>query len=251
MSEAFYSMGILCILYYVVIIGYTKNLKATFSPFWLIFGGLQCLIGAGIEKLPKWGIFTVQILCAVMLLIFMAVEIIILSGMLTMPKKGLPVIIVLGACIREGKISGSLKRRLDQALSYLNANPQTIAVVSGGQGRNEETTEALAMRNYLLQCGVEDERIIMEDKSRNTKENLENCLAYIKNKEQAVGIVTNNFHVYRAVKLAKYVGYKKVRSIMAGSDVVLFLNYMVREFFAVLYMYVRFGRKTQKESIDK
>lgn len=251
MGTAFYSIGILCLLYYIVIIAYTKNWKATFSGFWLIFGAVQFLIGAGVDRLPEWCMFIVQIIFTVMFLIFMAVEIIILSGMLTMSKKELPVIIVLGACIRGGRITGSLKKRLDKALAYLNANPETIAIVSGGQGRGEDMTESFAMKQYLLQCGVEEERIIMEDKSRSTKENLENSLLYLKNKKEAVGIVTNNFHMYRAVKMAKYTGYEKIRAVTASSDPVLFLNYMVREFFAVLYMYVKFGRKTRKEQIDK
>lgn len=251
MKSAFLSMGILSILYYVVIVLYTKNWKATFSPFWIIFGAIQFGVAAGVDKLADWEVMTVQVIFAVAFLLFMAVEIVILSGMLTMSKKELPFIIVLGACIRGGCITGALKRRLDKALSYLNENPKTVVIVSGGRGRGEDTTEAFAMKQYLLQYGVEEERIIMEEKSHSTKENLENSLVYLKKEKEMVGIVTNNFHMYRAVKIAKYIGYKNVRGIMANSDFVLFLNYMVREFFAVLYMYIQFGRKSQKEQIDK
>lgn len=251
MQTAFYSVGILCVLYYAAIIAYTKNWKATFSKFWLIFGGVQFVIGAGIDKLPQWTIAIIQITVGVLFLAFLAIEIIILSGMLVMPKKKLPVIIVLGACIRGEQITGALKKRLDKALEYLKENPETLVIVSGGKGRGEDTTEASAMRKYLLQCGVEEERIIMEETSHSTKENLENSSEYLKNNKEMVGIVTNNFHMYRAMKMAKYIGYKNARGITASSDMILFLNYMVREFFAVLYMYIRFGRKTKKEQIDK
>lgn len=251
MSTAFYCIGILCIAYYALIVYHTKNPKATFSRFWIGFGVLQFPVGFGVSKLPDWGIIVIQITVSVVFLIFMAVEVIILSGMLALPKKKLPVIIVLGACIHGSRISGALKRRLDKALAYLNENPETIAIVSGGKGRGEDTTEAFAMRRYLLQCGVEDERIIMEEDSHSTWENLENSILYLKNNKEPVGIVTNHFHMYRAMKLAKYAGYEKARGITASSDMVLFFNYMVREFFAVLHMHITFGRKTRKEQIDK
>lgn len=251
MDIAFYCMGILSLLYYVAVVAYTRNWRATFSWFWLFLSVFWVEFGRVITRIPHWGVVVFQVVCGALFLIFAAVEVIILSGMLTMQKKGLPYIIVLGACVREGEITGSLKRRLDKALAYLNENPETTAVLSGGQGKGENMTEALAMKKYLLQCGVEEERLVLEEKSHSTKENLENSLTYIKDADKAVGIVTNNFHMYRAVKLAKYIGYRNVRSITAGSDIVLFLNYMVREFFAVLYMYVKFGRKTKEEPIDK
>lgn len=251
METACYSMGILCLLYYVAMICYTKNKRTNFAVFWLLAYLFLSAAGYISRSLPGWGIVLMQALFAVAFVIFLAVEIVIMSAMITIPKKKLPVIIVLGACIRGSELTGSLKRRLDKALEYLHANPETLVIVSGGQGKGEAITEAEAMKRYLLGCGVEEERIIKEDQSRSTEENLRNSLSYMANDKEAVGIVTNNFHMYRAAKLADFVGYRKVTGISAGSDLVLFLNYMVREFFAVLYMYFRFGRKRKETSIDK
>lgn len=251
MRQAFFSAAILCILYYIVILCYTKNKKATFAWFWLMLGILQMLLGIVAPSMPKGAIVVLQLLFGVFLLLFFAVEIVILSGMLTMPLKELPVIIVLGACIRGVKITGSLKRRLDKAIVYLHDNPETMVIVSGGKGRGEDVTEALAMRRYLMECEVPEERIVMEDKSRTTEENLKFSKELLKRGEKKVGIVTNNFHIYRAVKLAKSIGYKKVYGITAGCDPILFLNYMVREFFAVLWLYIKLARKSRKEQIDK
>lgn len=244
MERAFYSIGALCVLYYICIALYTRNWKPTFAWFWVLSGALWGFAGLGVKSLPAFLDPVIRIVLIVIFIIFFAVEIIILSGMLTLPKKGLPVIIVLGACVRGNRITGSLKRRLDKALAYLNENPETKVIVSGGKGRGEDVTEAFAMKKYLMQQGVEEERIILEEKSKTTRENLENSRKYLK--KESVGIVTNNFHMYRAVKLARYIGYEKVRGITAGSDPVLFLNYMVREFFAVLHMYLKMRGENKK-----
>ena len=256
MQQSFYSISLLCILYYVGILWYTKNRSATFSSFWLVFGLVQIPLGFLVGKLPAKIVFGIQIVCGIALILFLAVEIVILSGMLTVPSEKLPVIIVLGACIRGRKITGALRRRLDKAATYLKENPETLVIVSGGQGKGEDVTEAFAMREYLIQRGIEEKRIRMEEKSRTTRENLAFSRQLLKRNENEVGIVTNNFHMYRAIKLAKLEGYKEVRGIVAGCDSVLFLNYMVREFFAILQLYLKnfmHHKKLnhEKELIDK
>ena len=253
MQQAFYSVSLLCILYYVGILWYTKNRKATFSSFWLIFGLIQLPLGFLAGKLPAKLAFAVQIVCGIALLLFLAVEAVILSGMLTVPAEKIPVIIVLGACVRGRKITGALKRRLDKAASYLKENPQTQVIVSGGQGAGEAVTEAFAMKEYLIGQGIAEERIQMEDKSGTTRENLAFSRQLLGKKEAEIGIVTNNFHMYRAMKVAKAEGYQKVRGLVAGCDPVLLLNYMVREFFALLQLWAKEAlcRKNKKEQIDK
>lgn len=251
MERAFYSMAVLCILYYIVILWYTKSRRATFSWFWITLGLVQLLLGFLVGKMSECVVTTIQIFSGVLLIIFLAVEMVILSGMLTMSEGKLSVIIVLGACIRGTVITGSLKRRLDKAVSYLRDNPETRVIVSGGQGKGEDVTEASAMRGYLINCGIPSDRIVIEDQSRTTKENLEFSKKFLKRGEKKVGIVTNNFHIYRAVKLAKAAGYKKVYGITAGCDPILFINYMVREFFAVIWLYIKSFGKSKKEQIDK
>lgn len=236
MSKAFFSMGILCILYYLLIVLHMRNWKATFSRFWIIFGVVQFVFGFGVNNMKKTMYLPVQIGFTALFLFFFVVIIVILSAMIPTTFEELPMIIILGACVRGKTITGALQKRLDKGVNYLLAHENTKVIVSGGKGKGEEVTEAFAMKNYLVDKGINSERIVMEELSRSTEENLKYSLSYIKNVNDKVGIVTNNFHVYRSVKLAKRMGYKDVVGIGTGVDPVLFLNYLVREFFAVVYL---------------
>ena len=88
----------------------------------------------------------------------------------------LSTIIILGACVKGKKITGALQKRLDKGVEYLLAHDNTKVIVSGGQGKGEEVTEAFAMKSYLVDKGIDEKRIIMEEKSRSTEENLKYSL---------------------------------------------------------------------------
>lgn len=236
MSKAFLSMGILCILYYLLIVLHTRNWKATFSRFWVVFGLLQFILGLGVNNMKKKMYLPVQIGFTTLFLIFLVVIIVILSAMVPTGLEEVSVLIILGACVRGKIITGSLQKRLDKGVEYLRSHENTNVIVSGGKGIGEEVTEAFAMKEYLIGKGINPERIVVEELSHSTEENLKYSLNYIKKANEKVGIVTNNFHIYRSVKLAKQIGYKDVVGIGAGTDPVLFLNYLVREFFAVVYL---------------
>ena len=82
-------------------------------------------------------------------------------------------VVVLGCGVfPDGRLTLSLMKRLNCAYDYLIAHPDTICIVSGGQGPNEPTTEAYAMAEYLMEKGITEDRIIQEDKSTSTNENL-------------------------------------------------------------------------------
>lgn len=148
-------------------------------------------------------------------------------------------VIVLGAQVRGTRITGSLMRRLDSACHYLKLHPETKVIVSGGQGKGEDISEAEAMAEELKRRGIARERIIEEDRSTSTEENLRFSADFIGDMTEPVMLVTNNFHICRALMLGKKVGYTCLYGIAATSNPVLFLNYMVREFFAVLLTKVR------------
>ena len=90
------------------------------------------------------------------------------------------------------------------------------------------------MRNYLTDHGIRRERIILERYASDTKENLTYSMSLIGDKEASVGIVTNDFHVFRSVSMARKLGMKNVTGLAAPSDGILKVNLTVREFFAVL-----------------
>lgn len=86
---------------------------------------------------------------------------------------------------------------------YLEENPRTRAVLSGGQGQGEQISEAEAMYRYLTEHGIDGSRLILEDRSTNTKENLDFSLEKIGTLDASIGIVTNHFHVFRGVAIGR------------------------------------------------
>ena len=92
---------------------------------------------------------------------------------------------------------------------------------------------------YLEQQGIDRNRISQEDSSTSTWENMKNSGRMIGDLEQPAAVVTNNFHLYRALLIGKKAGFTNLKGIAAGSNPVLLLNYLVREFFAVLWIKIR------------
>jgi uncharacterized SAM-binding protein YcdF (DUF218 family) len=156
--------------------------------------------------------------------------------MASKPEKNLDYIIVLGAQVRGDKPSKSLYRRIEVAAQYLKDNPETVAIVSGGMGNGENISEAQCMYEYLIDMGIDGDRIILEDKSTSTEENIDFSMKIIKelsHKDAKVGIITNNFHIFRAKCICQKQGLQVV-GIPAKSDEILLLNYMVREAFGLV-----------------
>lgn len=116
-------------------------------------------------------------------------------------------IIVLGAQINtDGTPKLQLQNRLDMALEQYTLHQQTI-VVCGAQGADEPMTEAQAMRSYLLAHGVPDADILLEDASFNTRQNLSNAKALLGEEVKKVLIVTSDYHLPRAMALARDIGF--------------------------------------------
>jgi len=118
-------------------------------------------------------------------------------------------VIVLGAGVRGETVSLNLAHRLDRALEYWNENPNAVIVVTGGLGELATITEAEAMARYLIARGVPQESILLEDKSTSTYENLTFAKEILNEHfgtEFRVVVVTNDFHIFRAVRTARQVG---------------------------------------------
>ena len=149
-------------------------------------------------------------------------------------------IIVLGAGVNGSTPSLSMCNRLDAALDYLGANPDALAVVSGGQGEGEDITEAEAMADYLTAHGIDSARIVQEDQSRTTRENLENSFAILRARgydpADGVGIVTSEYHLCRAKRMARALGAKPVGIAAETTLPSMRINYFIREAFAAAYM---------------
>lgn len=140
------------------------------------------------------------------ILCFAALEGIILAGSRTHIEGEPKVMIVLGCQVKPWGPSELLLDRLDTALEYLEGRDDVRVIVSGGQGKDEPTTEAAAMRDYLVKNGIDESRIWLEDKSHNTHQNLVYSFDLMREKGEDLSapyiIVSNGFHLSRAVLLA-------------------------------------------------
>ena len=149
-------------------------------------------------------------------------------------------LIVMGAGIRGDKITYPLLTRLNKAVEYHNKNKNAVIVVSGGQGPQETVTEAYAMKQYLLECGIPENKIIMEEKATSSDENIrfsKKILDDFMKKDYSIIVVTNNFHIYRTVQTAKANGFSSVGHISSGIQFYNILPCFLRESLAVLYMW--------------
>ena len=143
-------------------------------------------------------------------------------------------LIVAGAQVYRDGPSVVLRYRLDTARDYLARSPETLCIVSGGQGSNEPFPEAVGMQRYLVAQGIDPERILQETQSSNTTENMLFSLRLLGQKDARVGIVTNNFHMYRALAIAKKAGIRNAYPVPSGSSVLFLPNNLLREFFGVI-----------------
>ena len=237
MKYYFLITGILCLLYYLILVWYSRKLRSTFAVFWLFTGGAHLIIGCA--PLPAYMYTFLSVVCGVCWLCLITVEIRIFSAMFSRCDRKADCIIVLGAQVKGKRITDSLKRRLDKAVLYLRKFPDTKAIVSGGQGKGEDITEADAMADYLIRSGIDGKRIIREDRSVSTRENLRFSGRYTDPEHDVIGIVTNGFHMYRACLIAGQEGYRNVYRIPASSNLVFQLNYLMREFFAVIHAWLK------------
>ncbi len=140
-------------------------------------------------------------------------------------------VIVLGAQVYSAERMGvSLSSRVNKAAEYLKEHPKSKCIVTGGQGSNEPCPEALTEKNVLVRAGIEAERIYMEDKSHNTRENTKFAMK-IAEKEglgRDFAVVTQSFHMYRALMLAEHAGFTAY-GLVADTDPIIFPEYYGRE----------------------
>ena len=147
--------------------------------------------------------------------------------------QNLEYIIVLGAHVQGTRLTLALLERTRRALQYLEENPETKAVLSGGQGGGEDISEAQAMCNYLVEHGIDRERLILEGRSTSTTENLKFSLEII-GLDHSVGVVTNNFHVFRGTAIGKKCGCKEIYPIPSRYRSWRLLIYIPREILAII-----------------
>ncbi|PFN28555.1 YdcF family protein [Bacillus cereus] len=142
-----------------------------------------------------------------------------------------PYVLILGAKLFGDRPSLSLQNRLDVALEYLYSHPEAKVIVSGGQGEDEDIPEAHSMKSYLMVYGIEESRILLEDRSTNTYENLKFSMD-LYDVTHAV-VVSNTYHLYRTKIIAKRLGMK-MEALAAETPSRSKRKMYVREYVAIM-----------------
>ena len=224
-------LGIISILYGIAVLRVASG--TMFFMVWFLIGACFILLGLGIRAhlfslLPKAVRALLLILIAAGILTLCVTWILISTHFHDKGNKNIDYLIVLGAQVKvvsqDETVSGSGGRgtvgpstvllfRLQTAADYLKKNPDTVCVVSGGKSPYEPEAEGDVMARWLKEHGISEGRILIENRSASTVENIRYSLVLIENAERqsgraggsgiTLGIVTNNFHVFRGRAILK------------------------------------------------
>ncbi|HBA04439.1 MAG TPA: YdcF family protein [Clostridium sp.] len=243
----FVYIGWFAIIYYCILKIF--NFHIAFAGFWLIVAILSYITHWILKNNlleNSWGKILTALVSIGLIIFFVLEGLIIYTGTIE-DDRITDYVLVLGAGINKEQISKSLRFRLDKAIEYNKIHDNIPIIVSGGMGKDEDITEALAMKRYLVSNGVDENNIIMEEKSTNTYENFKFSKVIMENKSKekdniSVTLITNRFHMFRA----KYIGINtglKIYCYSAKNEIITSLNFYVRESFAyvkeLIYHYIK------------
>lgn len=238
-------LSILCLGYFILLMVSIGPLYS-FNYVWLM-GGLFFLGLAltftyskkGFYWMPKPVLVGVEFIVLAGLLLFVVIESLIIKQSVKAPEAEGEYLVILGAKVNGVTPSHILKKRIEKAYEYMKEHPKCKVVVSGGKGADEGISEAEAMYRSLCKLGIEKERIILEDQSTNTRENLKNTKEILRSRgvdlsKTDIIIVTTDFHMLRALKIAGKLGYANVEGLASGQVWYLIPTNYVREFLAII-----------------
>ena len=144
-------------------------------------------------------------------------------------RRGADYVVVLGAGVIGTRVTPLLAARIERGIELLHSNPGAVLIMSGGQGPGEDVAEGEAMARYAEEKGVGIEKIIIENRSKSTEENLLFSSRLMEKDRPKVVVVTTSYHVFRALLLAKQQGLKCV-GFGAKTKWYFTLNALIREF---------------------
>ncbi|MFL6555982.1 MAG: YdcF family protein [Bacillus sp. (in: firmicutes)] len=147
-------------------------------------------------------------------------------------------LIVLGARVKGAVPSLAFASRINAAAEYLKKNKNAIVIASGGKGPGEDISEAESIRRELLKQGISETRVILEDQSTDTYENINFSKKLIPSDAELGLVVTNNFHLYRAVSIARDYGLD-VQGLPAKTPWIAVVKSYTREYLAITKFYLK------------
>lgn len=197
------------------------------------------------RRYPKFSRFLRRALTAGICLVLVAAVItggLIVNTGMGSKEDACDYLIVLGAGVNGTVPSLTLRERLDAALNYMQTHADTVCIVSGGQGPGEDITEAACMAHWLTEKGIDPSRIWQEDKATSTQENLRYSLELIEgntgSRPGTVGIISSEYHLYRAGLMAQAQNVEPVLIPANTTWLSLRINYYMREIAGVWYYWI-------------
>lgn len=209
--------------------------------FYAVTHRLQLRFPEGIRILRR----VVTVCLCIGLGLVLATEAVIIRYSFGSPREAVDHIVVLGAKVWKNGPSPTLWNRIYAAKAYLDAHPEAVAVVSGGQGTDEPIAESWAMYYELVELGIEPERILVEEKATSTWENLNFSLDLIEeasgSRPEKIGVVSSDYHLFRASLHARECGVAFV-GIPADSTWSQKINHFMREVAGVWHFLILGGQ---------
>lgn len=134
------------------------------------------------------------------------------------------VILLGGGIDKNGKLPKPVIRRLEKAAEYLRLDESACCVVTGGTLKWLPCPEAPEIKRQLVLRGIPEERILVEDKALDTIQNFQLSLEVLKNQfalstqevlDSEIIVVTSDYHLRRAERLAARMGFTNVKGLKA------------------------------------
>ncbi len=203
---------------------FSKNLHAVFSS--------QSLI-------VRICAYTVSVIFALCVLLAVAFSVAMSIFACNKPNEKTDTVVVLGCKVNGTAPSLMLSARINAAYDYLSENPDTVCIACGGKGSDEDISEALAIKNALVNYGIDECRIYLDEESADTRQNLENArkIAESNNLSSNIAIATDGFHQMRSQLIAKDCGFNAC-ALSANTRLYLLPTYWIREWFALCEYFV-------------
>ncbi len=182
----------------------------------------------------------ISIFAAMLAIAFAVLAVIISANMAAAagntPPKGKTAVIVLGCKVKGEEPSLMLRKRIMAACEFLKNEPEAVCIASGGQGSDELISEAECIKRILEENGISSDRIILEDRSTSTDENIRFSKEIIMKNglDGSVTIVTNTYHQLRASMIADKYGMETY-AVSADTSLWLLPTYWLREIFGIIY----------------
>ncbi len=194
---------------------------------------LLALLGKRNAKLAKTLRMVLTCCLCLGILIFSITEAMVIKASVGDLQGDCEYVVVLGARVNGTSPSVSLTDRIEAAYEYLTEHPSVIAVLSGGQGEDEEIAESHCMYQELVARGIDPDRLWQENQSTSTWENLKFSLNLIEEKTgkrpEKIGLLSSEYHLFRAGLFARDCGVEAVGIPAKTSWVSIRINYFLRE----------------------